>query len=452
MAGDAVAKKIGRSDIIGERGIAFIRQVALAMGYMFYETGGVEAGIDGYIEIRDTETGAVSNILLQVQGKATESSRLPAETAERFEWPCNPADIAYWMQGTAPVLLIVVKLEDEKAYWKPIKQWFADPEHLASKKVVFDKASDVFALPAKAAITAVALSAVPGASGPSVRRNEELLSNLLGIRIAKRVFWAPSDYRTDKAFGLALRKEDRFAPSEWIVRGDAILSFHDLSLPPWNDLCESGAMEEFDIDDWAESDDPDRQRDFVALLNRAIGEFVRPDLFRDKDSGAFYFRKVSGKDDVNYVYRSLQKTTTRRVVGPYGKRKDAPTLPAYFRHSAFMHRFVRLGDKWYLEVSPSYHFTRDGLETDAFAGEHLKKIKELENNAAVMGQFVMWQAFLTTRRAGDLLSPAYPFLSFVALPSLELDVGVPDELWKSQEANPASPLFDYAVEDEDLRE
>jgi hypothetical protein len=69
-----------------------------------------------------------------------------------------------------------------------------------------------------------------------------------------------------------------------------------------------------------------------------------------------------------------------------------------------------------------------------------------------MGQFVMWQAFLTTRRAGDLLNPAYPFLSFVPLPPLELDVGVPDELWKSQESNPASPLFEYAVEDEDLRE
>jgi hypothetical protein len=326
-----VAKKIGRSDIIGERGIAFIRQVALSMGYMFYETGGVEAGVDGYIEIRDTDTGLVSNILLQIQGKATESSRLPAETPERFEWPCNPADIAYWMQGTAPVLLIVVKLEDNRAYWKPIKQWFGVPEHLASKKVVFDKASDEFSLSAKAAITAVALSAVPGAAGPSVRRHEELLSNLLGFSVSKRLFWAPTDHPTDKAFGLALRQDDPFAPSEWIVRSDAVLALHDLSTPPWNSLCESGAMEEFDIDEWAETDDPDRQRDFVALLNRAIGEFVRPDLFRDKESGAFYFRKVAGRDTVNYVYRSLQKTTTRRVVSPYGKRKDAPTLPAYFR-------------------------------------------------------------------------------------------------------------------------
>ena len=104
-----MSKRIGRSSIIGEQGIAHIRRTVLDMGYMFYETGGVEAGIDGYIELRDQETGQVSNLILQVQGKATERERLPAETPDSFEWPCTEADIRYWRQGTAPVLLIVVQ-------------------------------------------------------------------------------------------------------------------------------------------------------------------------------------------------------------------------------------------------------------------------------------------------------------------------------------------------------
>jgi hypothetical protein len=62
-------KKIGRSDIIGQRGMAHIESVALSMGFMFYPTGGVEAGIDGFIELREEGTGAVGNLLLQVQGK-----------------------------------------------------------------------------------------------------------------------------------------------------------------------------------------------------------------------------------------------------------------------------------------------------------------------------------------------------------------------------------------------
>jgi hypothetical protein len=91
----AVRKRIGRSDIIGEQGIAHIRRMVLDMGYVFYETGGIEAGIDGYIELRDQTTGEVGNLILQVQGKATERDRLPAETPDSFEWPCTEADIAY---------------------------------------------------------------------------------------------------------------------------------------------------------------------------------------------------------------------------------------------------------------------------------------------------------------------------------------------------------------------
>src|SRR5262249_29238362 len=101
-------KRIGRSDIIGQRGMAHIEGVVLSMGFMFYPTGGVEAGIDGFIELRDEATGAVGNLLLQVQGKSTERQRLQAETDGSFEFSCSEDDISYWMQGTAPVLFIVV--------------------------------------------------------------------------------------------------------------------------------------------------------------------------------------------------------------------------------------------------------------------------------------------------------------------------------------------------------
>jgi hypothetical protein len=37
-------KKIGKSDIIGQKGMSLIEGVVLSMGFMFYPTGGVEAG------------------------------------------------------------------------------------------------------------------------------------------------------------------------------------------------------------------------------------------------------------------------------------------------------------------------------------------------------------------------------------------------------------------------
>ena len=223
-------KRIGRSDIIGQRGMAHIEGVVLSMGFMFYPTGGVEAGIDGFIELRDEVTGAVGNLLLQVQGKATERQRLQAETDESFEFSCSEDDISYWMQGTAPVLFIVVLPEKNVAFWKSIKAWFCDPDHLKSRKIIFDKKVDLFTKDAKSAVMAVALTTVPGAIAPSVRIHEDLLVNLVGISFARTIYWAPTNHSTDKSFGAALRELSPKAGAEWIIRGKAVLSFHNLDV------------------------------------------------------------------------------------------------------------------------------------------------------------------------------------------------------------------------------
>lgn len=222
-------KKIGRSDIIGQRGMAHIQGVVNAMDFMFYPTGGVEAGIDGYIELRDAVTGEVMNALLQVQGKATERDRLQGDDGATFEFPCSEADIAYWLEGTAPVLLVYVALKEGRAYWKSIKEWFSDPARVKARKIVFDREKDEFNRGAKAAIVAVASNARPGASGPSVRIHEDLLTNLVGVGFAPRLFWAPTRFGSDRAFGAALRELDPKAGGEWIVRSKSVLSFHDLN-------------------------------------------------------------------------------------------------------------------------------------------------------------------------------------------------------------------------------
>ncbi|MCP3463584.1 DUF4365 domain-containing protein [Bradyrhizobium sp. CCGUVB23] len=94
------------------------------------------SGIDGFIELRDDGTGEVGNPLQQVQDKATERERLQMETEKTFEFACADADIEYWTKGKAPVLLIVVALKTRKAYWKSLKEWFADP-----RSVVFEEAN-----------------------------------------------------------------------------------------------------------------------------------------------------------------------------------------------------------------------------------------------------------------------------------------------------------------------
>jgi hypothetical protein len=305
-----MSKRIGRSDIIGEQGIAHIRRIVLDMGYVFYETGGVEAGIDGYIELRDQSTGEVSNLILQVQGKATERDRLPAETADSFEWPCTEADIAYWLHGTAPVLLIVVQTTTNRAYWKSIKDYFRDARAVQSRRVAFDKQTDVFDRSAKAALSTIAASVRPGAIAPPARIIEQLVVNLLPIeRFGPRLYLGETAHKDNQTFGAASRALVADAPGEWIVKGGCVLSFHNLDSYPWAKLCDVGTIESFESSEWALTSDPDRQRDFVQLLNRALRQLTRDDLMFDPEHRTHYFKRIPDRPRRAYSYYGFEKHT-----------------------------------------------------------------------------------------------------------------------------------------------
>ena len=66
-------KKISKSDIIGQQGIALIHQMVSAMGFLWHPTG-LEAGIDGLIELRDAQTSVVTGHFVPVQSKAADNN------------------------------------------------------------------------------------------------------------------------------------------------------------------------------------------------------------------------------------------------------------------------------------------------------------------------------------------------------------------------------------------
>jgi hypothetical protein len=100
------AKRILSSSITGQRGVNLIERVVLSMGFLWYPTGGVEAGIDGMIEIRNSTSGEVTNSVVQVQSK-TGPSFFKSETETSFDFACDEKDLNYWLQGNAPVVLVV---------------------------------------------------------------------------------------------------------------------------------------------------------------------------------------------------------------------------------------------------------------------------------------------------------------------------------------------------------
>src|ERR1700733_15108984 len=100
-----MAKKADDAAVLGERGIALIASIVNAMAHLWHPTSGVDSGIDGQIELRDSASGEVRNVRIAVQSKATDR-KWPGETATSFYYRPRPADVAYWLSSNQPVLLV----------------------------------------------------------------------------------------------------------------------------------------------------------------------------------------------------------------------------------------------------------------------------------------------------------------------------------------------------------
>lgn len=427
------AKKIHPNAIKGQKGVNIIEAVVLEMGLLWYPTGQVEAGIDGMIEIRDPATGAVTNSIIQVQSKASDQP-FDAESATSFEYLCDARDLDYWMAGNAPVILVVSRPSTREAYWVAIKEYFSDSARLKSRKVVFDKVRDRFDSSAacRQALINLALPRDAGLYLAPQPKRERLYSNLLSVAYyPERMFVARTSYREPKDLWAVVKARGLSIGGEWILREQCIYSFHDLRQPPWDTLCDRGTVEEFPTSEWSDSSDPAAQRRLVDLLNRCLVEQGRAlSLAYDGKRDHYYFRATADLSRRAVQYRSMTKTVTRAVFEGYKSKTKADHI-AYYRHSAFEGKFRRYDGAWFLEITPTYHFTRDGYHQDPYYKDRLKGIKRLERNSAVLGQLLMWADYLSQQ--ASLFSTQPPLLVFGGLQTVDVCAGIYDEAWRSQE-------------------
>jgi hypothetical protein len=84
---------------------------------------------------------------------------------------------------------------------------------------------------------------------------------------------------------------------------------------------------------------------------------------------------------------------------------------------------------WFLQITPTYRFTKDGYRDSRFSAEALSGIKRLENNQAVHGQVVMWAEFLQK----VTLFSKYNLIKFDPLMQFTADSGFNDVDWVKRE-------------------
>ncbi|AGY57938.1 DUF4365 domain-containing protein [Gloeobacter kilaueensis] len=449
-------KKISQNSISGQQGINYIEKVVLSMGHLWNPSGGVEAGIDGYIEFRNSATNEVTNLIVQVQSK-TWKNKFTAETDDKFEWTCDAADIDYWMQGNAPVILVVIRLESEEAYWVSIKDRFTDQKARQKRKIYFDKNKDKFDISSALAIEALAIDPKIGIYFSPAKKSELLYSNLLRVdHIGPSIFAAATRFSSVRAINDQLIKCNVRKRQDWLLEDNTIFSFFDPSSNGYENVCDLTTMEEFDVAEWSTTDSPEKYRQFIQLLNSALRERVDDEvgfLFR---KGIFYFRPTPDLAPREFKYKATQNITSREVFKGYSRIESSQktTLSTktkvitlaketnsssttttskseseYYRHSAFIGQFQRYDGEWYLEIEPTYRFTKNGYLPLPNAYEKLRKIKEIEKNLAVFRQVVMWARYL--QQQGSLLNPEYSYLKFGDLMRYESEFGIDDGYWRS---------------------
>jgi len=439
-------KRIDQRDITGQKGINLIENVVLQMGFLWHPTN-LEAGIDGLIEIRDPETGVVTNCILQVQSKATEKP-FDAEDEKSFSYYCRQEDLDFWLGGNTPVILIRSRPGDGKAYWVHIQERFQTNESKASKTIRFDKVKDCFDSSCRERLIQIAVPRDSGLYLAPVPKHEVLETNLLLINeYPETYFVAQAKFETTEIARAAMREADLWLDHAWFIKAGILTTLHDIRNGDWRFLYEVGTIEELPFCEWVLTENEEERRDLVRLLGLAVTDTLRTlGIHHSGQENHYYFRAPHGLHDEKRSFQARFRQSARTIFKGYISKKSTDQV-SYYRHMAFKAGFVRVGKDWCLEINPSYHFTWNGKQVHPRHSSLLAGIRRLDGARSVSDQVVMWASILAAK---DLFSAPNRLLGFGQLLTVELTSGINDHEWQSREDDDSLIVTDVEVQGDQL--
>jgi len=424
----------------GELGETLVKAAVLRLGHVFEGRGRLETGVDGTIEFRDPSSGKMLGKTVAIQVKTTAGGAYPREDDTGFEYLLRSADLEYWRNTNLPVIVVLVRLSDQSIYWNDVSTGAPGDE----RRLIFEKAADRLD---GASIDRLAHLAVErgklGSFVPPMRSGEPAHLNLLRIVLPDMIFVAESRFKSGRdAVPTLLGLDGRYF--DWVIRGRRFVSFRNPRGTPLEKIVGIDTLEAIETACVALSDDPDDEVITIELLRRTLEEQFAGDLAYDKDTRAFHFRAPEPLSPREYRYRSLKEMTSATVVQLYPDRKKPDRLHNV-RHHAFAPRFERIGDEWYVSITPTFFFTEDGFRPHRFASTLLTGKKRLDRNGSVRGQTLLWRHLLIHNDANDEealslfnLEPAADerrILGFEALEPVMMDVAVPEDAWVQSDPN-----------------
>ncbi len=385
----------------GELGETLVKAAVLGLGHVFEGRGRLETGIDGTIEFRDPVTRKMLGKTVAVQVKTTAAGKYSRENDAGFEYLLKTADLDYWRDTNLPVIIVVLRLSDQSMFWKDVSAGAPGDE----RRLAFDKVADK--LDAASIDRMAQLSVERGKLGsfvPPMRSGEPAHLNLMRIILPEEIFVAESPFKSGRdAMPTLLAQDDRHF--DWVIRGRRFVSFRDPTGTAVEKIIDRDTLEAVETEYVALTDDPDDEVIMIELLRRTMEEQFAADIAYDKDTRAFHFRAPDPLVPREYRYRSLKEMTSATVVQLYPDRKKPDRLNNV-RHHAFAPRFERIGDDWFISITPTFFFSENGSRCHRFASTLLAGKKRLDRNGSVRGQVMLWRHFLANNDAGHDCSPS----------------------------------------------
>lgn len=285
-----------------------------------------------------------------------------------------------------------------------------------------------------------------GGPDPRTADLEEGFANLIPLRLfPDSLYVAPALSKTIKQSwflinkGVPAKSTDRVSGA-WTLHENNLYSLVDPELSRLKRIIEIGGLERFNTDEWALSSDEGKRRLFVRLLNAALRDDLWAQGVRyDNEQDAYAFMGRPEEPPRRLKYGNLKLRSTATVVSHYEHKPKSGRVYKYLRHGAFQGRFRFLGEQWYLEITPTYRFTRNGKDLDRFHEDRLSGIKRLERNRSVLSQLLLWQAVL---RAPWNRADQPRLLEFAPLVSFRFASGVDDASLTALDAPPILPSRD----------
>lgn len=437
-------KTITPQKVIGEQGVAIVRELLSAMGLVFHETGQLDAGIDGFVELRDPDTGAVRAQFVGSQVKTKEQGVYTRETVTSFEYLCDPSDLEYWRGSNIPVILIMVRLEDRSVYWKLVDPSIQEAD--SARRLKIDKEADALSEAAFPAIAQAAIDrAQPGTFLPAPRLTERHDLNVIHVVAPEFIYVASTDHATREKAMDALFDRTEAPPYAWTLRGGQIASFQDLSEPPLSWIVDGGTVERFAFAEFGQDRDEPEFHLVVELLYKSLQAQLAEAFDYDASESIFFFPADKTVIEYKVEYESAARRASCWAVKKY---LDKANGLSHVRHRGFAPYFLMIGGEWFLAIEPAWKFTKDGTRTDQFAADRISWLKRKENNGSVRGQFFLWQSCLTDKAADYVDNINGHGLTFKKVAPFASARSVPDKFWLSRDDTPP-PRSDDDGEDLD---